>query len=91
MDELDIVMTEQLYSARRRQKLIKRLRRIMPTDPGLIKAEIQIEQTILYIQSMINDKKAKPKKRINIKKILYRFIIHCKFIYLAIILGKKKR
>ena len=89
MDELDIILTEQLHIARASKKSVKRLMKMMPNDPGLIQGEKLIDLKIVYLESMINDKKIKPKKRINIKRKLIRFFVHIKFIIFNIAIKKK--
>ena len=91
MDELDIILTEQLHSARARKKLVKRLRKLMPTEPGLNILDSKIDGYICFLESMIRDNKVKPKRRINIKRMVFKFIVSVKFIYLTLLFGKKKR
>jgi hypothetical protein len=91
MDELDIILTEQLYSARSRKKQVKRLRKLMPTEPWLVKGEKQIDLKIVFLETMINDKKIKPKRRINIKRKLIRLYVHFKFICASVFYRKKNK
>lgn len=67
--DLDHILLEQLHSARNRQKLIKKLKKLFKHDPGLNDIEFQNKETIKYFENMIKDKqllhkkmKTKPKK-----------------------------
>ena len=91
MDELDIILTEQLYSARSRKKLVKRLRKLMPTEHALVEIDNMIDLKIAFYEEMISDKQTKPKRRINIKRTLLKLIVSVKFVYLTLLFGKKKR
>ena len=89
MDELDIILTEQLHIARASKKSVKRLLKIMPNDPGLIQGEKLIDLKIVFLESMIKDKKAKPKKRINIKRKIFKIFVQIKFLIYTIANRKK--
>lgn len=90
-DDLDVILTEQLHFAQTRKKLVKKLRKLMPSDPNLVLMDNKIDMTIIFLETMINDKKIKPKPRINIKRKLFRIYIHFKFICLSIIIRKKNK
>lgn len=90
MDELDIILTEQLHSARARKKLVKRLRKLMPTEPGLNILDSKIDGYICFLESMIRDNKVKPKRRINIKRKIFKLFVHVKFICMSVMIRKKK-
>ena len=89
MDELDIILTEQLHLARSRKKTVKRLSRMMPNDPGLIHGDKLIDLKIVFLESMIKDKKTKPKKRINIKRKIFKIFVQIKFLIYTIANRKK--
>jgi hypothetical protein len=91
MDELDIILTEQLYSAKSRKKHVRRLRKLMPTDRNLAQLETCIDNKMIFLGNMIQDKRIKPKRRINIKRKLFRFYINVKFIYLNVLFRKKRK
>ena len=66
MNELDEILLEQLHSARRRIRLIKRLKKLLKNDRGLLEGEKIVEKKIQFFESMIKDKsllKRKVKKK----------------------------
>jgi hypothetical protein len=62
MNELDEILLEQLHSARRRIRLIKRLKKLLKNDKGLIEGEKLVEKKIRFFESMIEDKSLLKKK-----------------------------
>ena len=66
MEELDLILLQQLVSARKRMKLVKRMK-IMSgeNDPGLNEVEKSIQSTIQFLESMIENKDLIQKKKIN--------------------------
>lgn len=91
MDELDIILTEQLYAARSRKIQVKRLKKLMPTDHNLYIMEDKIDKKILFLENMIKDKKIKPKRRLNIKRKIFKMYVHMKFIFVSVFVRKKKK
>ena len=91
MDELDIILTEQLYAARSRKIQVKRLKKLMPTDHNLYIMEDQIDKKIMFLENMIKDKKVKPKRRLNIKRKIFKMYVHMKFIFVSVFVRKKKK
>ena len=66
MEELDRILLDQLHSAKHRQKLIKRLKKLIIGDKGLDALEHQNKIQIEFFENMIENKellKEKPKKR----------------------------
>jgi len=80
MDELDHILVEQLHSARKSLKTVKRHLKLMPTDPWLIRGVPQIENRIQFFESMIQNKelikKKKKKKKDRNSDILLRSPIY---------------
>lgn len=69
MEELDLILLQQLTSARKRAKLVKRIKNMLGNnDPGLNELELSVNKTILYIESMIVNKDLIHKKKINKQK-----------------------
>ena len=62
MNELDEILLDQLHSAQRRQKLIKRLKKILKDGHDLGRVEHQNNLTMHYLKSMIKDKSLLEKK-----------------------------
>lgn len=62
MNELDEILLEQLHSARRRIRLIKRLKKLLKNDKGLVEGEKIVEKKIQFFESMIKDKSLLKKK-----------------------------
>lgn len=62
MNELDEILLEQYYSAKKRKKTIKRLIKLMPLEKQLKDGEILVEKHIKFIESMIEDKQLLNKK-----------------------------
>ena len=76
-DELDLILLEQLQQARRNKKTIKRVRKLLKSDPAIDKGEEYIDGRITFLESMIQDKsllhkKQKKKKRNRDPDILAR-------------------
>lgn len=88
-DELDKVLADQLYSARRRLKAINRFLKLMPNDTWLIKGKKRCEMNIEWYESLINDKKLKKKRRINIVRTLSNVKYYVRFIRFFTIKRKK--
>lgn len=68
MDELDCILLDQLHSAKRAKKAVKRVKKLTPSDPLVIIGESMIDKRIQFFESMISDKtllrkKHKRKKR----------------------------
>jgi hypothetical protein len=87
--ELDKVLADQLYSARRRLKAINRFLKLMPNEPWLIKGKKRCEMNIEWYESLINDKKLKKKRRINIVRTLSNVKYYVRFIRFFTIKRKK--
>jgi hypothetical protein len=62
-DELDHILVEQLNSTKRQLKVVKRLLRLMPTDPWLNRGITVIDKRIQFFESMIHNKELIAKKR----------------------------
>lgn len=62
MDELDLILLEQLHSAQRSKKAVKRIKKLNPNDPLIPIGEIRIEKRIEFFESMISDKTLLHKK-----------------------------
>lgn len=63
MDELDDILLEQLHSAQRSLKAVKRHLKLMPTDPWLNRGVTILEKKIKFFESMIQNKELLKKKR----------------------------
>ena len=77
MDELDEILLEQLQQARRSKKTIKRVRKLLKNDPVIDKGEEYVDNRIVFLESMIQNKfllskKQKKKKRNKDPDILAR-------------------
>ena len=88
-DELDIILSEQLYSARRRLKAINRFLKLMPNEPWLLQGKKRCEMNIIWFESLINDKKLKKRKRINIIRTLTNVKYYVRFFRFFTIKRKK--
>jgi hypothetical protein len=77
-EELDKVLADQLYSARRRIKVINRFLRLMPNDPWLLAGKKRCEMNIEWYESLITNKKIKT-RRINIKRTLNNIVYYVRF------------
>jgi hypothetical protein len=65
-DELDEILLEQLHSAKRRKKLVKKLKRLMKKEHLLYVCDEMVDKRIAFLESMIHNKSLllrKPKKR----------------------------
>jgi len=87
--ELDKVLADQLYSARRRLKTINRFLRHMPDEPWLNQGKKRCEMNIEWYESLINDKKLKKRKRINIIRTLTNVKYYVRFFRFFTIKRKK--
>lgn len=56
MDELDHILLDQLHAAKRSKKVVKRAKKLLPTDRLVIVGEILVEKRIQFFESMISDK-----------------------------------
>ena len=64
-DELDEILLDQLHNAKRRKKLIKRLKKLFKTEHLLYVGDEMIDRKIQFFEYMIQDKSLllrKPKK-----------------------------
>jgi hypothetical protein len=87
--ELDKVLSEQLYSSRRRLKNINRFLRHMPDEPWLLKGKKRCEMNIEWYSSLITDNKLKKKRRINIVRTLTNVKYYVRFFRFFTIKRKK--
>ena len=77
--ELDKVLADQLYSARRRLKNINRFLRLMPNEPWLLQGKKRCEMNIIWFEGLITDNKLKKKRRINIVRTLTNVKYYVRF------------
>ena len=64
-DELDEILLEQLHAAKRRKKLVKKLKKIMKNEHLLYVCDEMIDKRTVFLESMIHNKSLllrKPKK-----------------------------
>jgi hypothetical protein len=79
-EEVEKVLVEQLHSAKRRLKNVKRLMRMMPDDPSLPLIRSHIEKNIIWFEGMITSPKKKRKKfEINIKRTWSKIVYSVRF------------
>lgn len=62
MNELDHILLDQLHAAKKNKKIVKRAKKLLPTDPLVLTGEILIEKRIQFFESMISDKSLLLKK-----------------------------
>lgn len=61
-ESLDLILLEQLHSAKNGQKLIKRLKKLIKNDPGLEALEHQNKIRIEFFENSIENKELLKKK-----------------------------
>lgn len=88
-EELDKVLADQLYSARRRLKTINRFLRLMPNESWLLKGKKRCEMNIEWYESLITNNKLKKKRRINIVRTLTNVKYYVRFFRFFTIKRKK--
>lgn len=62
MNELDLILLDQWHSCKRRKKVFKRIKKLMPTEPLLIEGEEMIDKKMQFLENMISDKALLQKK-----------------------------
>lgn len=88
---LDDILLDYIHTQKNQLKLIKKLKRLIPEDPDLHKAEIIINNRIKFYYSMVENKEKKFKKRLNIKRTVNKIYYMVKFVYFFKILLKRKK
>ena len=88
--ELEEILVEQLNSARRRKRVIKRLTRLMPDEPLLIECASQVEKQIAWLEDTIQTpKKNRRRFGLNIRRTWNNLVYSVRF-YKFFIRRKKK-
>lgn len=89
-EDLEQSLAEQLHSAKRRLKTVKRLIRMMPNDPQLQEVKEHIEKNIVWFEGMITSPKKRRKRfEINISRTWNKIVYSVRF-YKFFIRRKKK-
>lgn len=69
MEDLDHILLHQLILARKRLKLVIRMKKMMGDgDPGLNELADQVKRSVEFLESMISNKELIHKKKINKQK-----------------------
>lgn len=76
-DDLDHILLDQYHSAKRRLRLIRNIKKLLPKDPVVVVGEEYILKKVEFFESMISDKSLLNKKKSKVKKecvddVLYR-------------------
>jgi hypothetical protein len=79
--ELDLILVDQLISARHNLKTLKRLKRMLQHDEDLDFLEEAIKNRIKLFEFLIEDKKLLKKKKINLVKTLSKVVYVVRIIY----------
>lgn len=74
-DELDNILLQQLHVMKKQKKIIKRVRKLYGHDPMLDIGEVNVDNKILFLQSMIQDKSILKNKKPKIDKRPYNDIL----------------
>mgnify|MGYP003347194451 CR=1 FL=1 len=89
-EELEKVLIDQLHSAKRRYKVIKKLIRLMPDEPLLVECKLQVEKRIAWLEDTITSpKKTRKRLEINIGRTWSKIVYSVRF-YKFFIRRKKK-
>lgn len=62
MDELDHILLDQLHAAKRSKRVIRRAKKLLPTDSLVHVGEILVDKRIEFFEGMIADKTLLHKK-----------------------------
>jgi hypothetical protein len=62
MNEMDEILLDQLHSAKSCKKVIKRIKKLAPTDLKIHEVEIANHKRMMFFESMIEDKTLLQKK-----------------------------
>ena len=90
--ELDLILADQLMSARRRLKTMNKLLKLMPDEPWLLEGKTRVEKNIIWFESLIECPKLRKKNRINIKRTISNIYYMVRFIgFFKVILRKNKK
>jgi len=88
---LDEHISHYIHVQKNQLKLIKRLKRLTPNDPWLLKGEITVTGKIKLYESFLINPKKKYNKKINIKRTINRVFYMVKFVYFLKVLLKRKK
>jgi hypothetical protein len=80
-DELNLILAEQLQSAKLSLKTINRFLKLMPNDPWLLQGKKIVEKRIDWYESMITEPSYKRKRVINIRRTLTNIKYYVRFIH----------